>query len=163
VVTGARVTVITVPENDGSLRITELTFLDAPALILVDGLRHIEVDKSTHLAYIAGTWKKFDQTYEGFVIIDVSIPYGGFTDRDGAGWDDRIRGFLPVSGIGAPLRAARVNGFRLDPKRHLIYAAVDSNVKDFDEADLVILRTCDCPELDASITLQSGGAGASPD
>src|SRR5262249_9128586 len=72
-------------------------------------------------------------------------------------------GFLPVSGIGAPLRAAKVNGFRLDPKRHLIYAAVDSDVKDFDEADLVILRTCDCPELDTSITLQSGGAGASPD
>jgi RHS repeat-associated protein len=155
---GARVSIVT--ENTAAgIRAKEVTFLDAPALPLVDQLRQVQVDKATHLAYVAGTWKKDAATYEGFVVIDVSNPYGGHTDRDGDGWDDRIRGFFPVSGPGTPIASARVNGFRIDERRKLIYAALDGEPKDAQETNLAILRTCECVELDANVTLKSGGFG----
>jgi RHS repeat-associated protein len=166
---GVRVAVVAAPTQnpqnpqDNRLFASEVRFLERPGLPLVESMRHVEIDRAAKLAYVSATWKKFDATFEGFVVIDVAIPYGGLTDRDNDGWDDRIRGFIPVAGTALPIRAGRLNGFRFDPRRKLIYAAIDGEPNDYDEHALAIVRTCECGELEASVTLESGGAGTSPD
>ena len=127
-----------IPE-DGSAPQKNRFFVDTP-----DGVttNYIEVDSDAMLAYVGASNINEVTGGDGLLIVDISEPFAFRGDEDGDGWNDRIIGRLPitVSGYAGPVK---LNGFRVDRERGLVYAGVKAD----GQQALVIAKVRDCPDI----------------
>ena len=127
-----------IPE-DGSAPQKSQFFVDTPAGVITN---YIEVDSEAMLAYVGASNINETTGGDGLLIVDISEPFAFREDEDGDGWNDRIIGRLPitVSGYAGPVK---LNGFRVDRERGLVYAGVKAD----GQQALVVAKVRDCPDL----------------
>jgi RHS repeat-associated protein len=121
---------------------------------------NIEIDTSRKLAYVSASWTG-DSPGQGILVIDISKPFLYSLDQDGDGWDDRIIGRVKMIGTTA-VPTGVLHGFRYDPDRGLIYAAMRAKGSSMQEYCLATVAT-QLPSEEIDISLSSASIDAGED
>src|SRR5207253_5435277 len=83
----------------------DVTILDHPDRVVINGLRQIEIDPEAKVAYVGALWQVNSDRFQGLLEIDISRLQGGLIDQDNDGWDDRLLARVPIVGPGQPIPA----------------------------------------------------------